>query len=87
MINAPIIWRSLTSLLTALAWLYWLCNTGEEITMRFKGVGDLIYEGPWQHLPFAKQKYLQRMLIVAQKPVFLRGIGKLVCSRGAFTVV
>lgn len=72
----------------ALAWLYLFCNIGDEITTRFRNVGDTLYRGPWHKLPLNLRRNIPEMiLMIAQKPIHIQGFGNLRCTRETYKSV
>lgn len=79
--------RSLSTLIIALFYLFVLCDTGEELTNRFQSIGDSIYNCSWNTFPNEFQKCVPTMLAVAQKPIYLQGMGRFCCTRRTFKLV
>lgn len=78
-----VVGRSITTIFTALFWFFLLCDTGEELTSQFQSISYLIYDSPWYDFPLNLQKYYPMMLAIAQKPIYLQGIGNR-CTRKTF---
>lgn len=79
--------RSLNNLVLTLVWLYLMCNAGEEVTNHFLEISNLIYKCPWDELPIKLQRYIPHMIAVAQRPVYIEGMGNLRCTRETFKMV
>lgn len=85
--NLSVIGRSMSTLVITLIWLYLLCNAGEEVTNRFLEISDSIYECPWNNLPHKLRKYIPRIIAVAQRPVYMQGMGNIRCTRETYKTV
>lgn len=81
--------RVLQSLITFAIWtflFYFFCNSGDEVSSRFMGISDAIYDCPWHAMPVKLRKCLQIMMCISQKPITLQGTNTL-RNRKQFTKV
>lgn len=78
---------ALTILIAVMSWLFSFCTFGNSLTVRFSQLDCIIFEGPWYLLPIDMQKKLPFVMMVAQKPVYMKGFAKFQCTREVFARV
>lgn len=66
---------------SVMAWLFSFCTFGNSWTVRFCQLDGMIFEGPWYLLPIDMQKKLPLMIMVAQKPVYMKRFAEFQCTR------
>lgn len=64
-----------------------ICNLGEMVTSAFLELDETVYAILWYNLPVELQKYLVPMLLSTQRPVIMKGVFALDCSRDTFKQV
>ena len=70
------------------AFIFLLCNFGENVTSQFTAIDNAISEFDWNFFPHDVQRFLPTIMISTQKPVIFQGIfGNVVCTRAAFKTV
>lgn len=82
-----IILSALSILLAWFPFFYWICNFGENLTTTFANLNDSIYAISWHLYPPKLQKYMQLIVLMAQKPVHAKGVAGMKCSRDTFKSV
>lgn len=85
--NAVIIVRSNAVIAIVMTACFFLCNFGEDTSNRFIALSDSIYMKSWQYCPLDEQKLFPFMIMIGQKPVYMKGFAKLTCSRETFKKV
>lgn len=74
-------------LISLLFWLYLFSYFGDEVTRRYAGIGDIIFQCDWFLFSREMQKMLPMILMIAKKPVYMRGFANIYCTREAFKQV
>lgn len=64
-----------------------ICNMGEMVTSSFLELDETVYGLVWYHLPVELQRYVPIMLMSIQRPVIMKGVFALDCSRDTFKQV
>lgn len=67
--------------------MFYICETGQDVSDRSNKFGDEIYKCDWYLLPHKLQRMLIIILINAQEPVYIRGFGNVECTRESFKQV
>lgn len=70
--------------ISLLLYLLIFCNFGDNVTTEFDHINETIYYFDWQSLPLELKKYLPLMMLLAQKPIYMRGLGRVQCTREMF---
>lgn len=68
-------------------WLFIFCNIGDEVTRTFLNINEVIYDCDWHNIPLRYKKYLPSILLIAQKPVYIEGMGSVRATRETFKTV
>lgn len=76
--------RSFAVIAIVMTACFFLCNFGEDVSNRFITLSDLIYEKSWYLCTLQEQKLFTFMIMLAQKPVYMKGFANLHCSRETF---
>lgn len=63
------------------------CHFGGNLTKRFEDVGNAVYELNWYDLPVDMQKDLLKVIMISQKPIYMRGFGDTCTTHSAFAEV
>lgn len=85
--NWPLLERYLLFMFANFGWLYIMCDVGDDVTTCFGHISDAIYDCPWHKLPVNLRKYFPSMILIAQKPIYIQGMGNIRCTRETFKVV
>lgn len=62
---------------------YFFCDSGDEVSRRFEGISDAIYDCSWYEMPIKMRKSLLIMMCISQKPITIQGSNTL-CNRRQF---
>lgn len=73
--------------LGAFFFIYLACEFGEQVRNAYDGIECEMSQLGWYRLPMEVQKILPTVMVFAQEPVVLRGLGSVVCSREVFQKV
>lgn len=68
-------------------WASLLCNVGDDVTNGFLQISEEIYDFDWHLLPLNQQKYIPTIIAIAQRPVYIQGLGNVRCTRETFKSV
>lgn len=79
--------RATFSLVSIIFWIFFVFNMGDTITSRFERVSNSVYSCRWVDFPPKSRKYVNTMLVVAQKPIYIQGFGNVRCTRETFKSV
>lgn len=82
-----IILKALSLVLGWLPFFYWTCNSGEHVATSFSKMDDSIYNISWHLYPSSLQKYFILIIMMAHRPVYIRGYAWITCSRETFKLV
>lgn len=63
------------------------CNFGELVTSAFEELDVPLYNLSWHLIPIEQQRYFILILNAIQKPVVIKGLFSLDCSRVTFKMV
>lgn len=58
-----------------------LCFLGNEVTLKYAEISDVICNCSWYKFPLSTQKLLPMFLIAAQKPIYIKGYMNVKCTR------
>lgn len=64
--------------------IFYLCDFGESVSGRYASISENIYQSNWYLFPFDVQRLLPIIMISAQQPIILRGLGNVLYTREAF---
>lgn len=79
--------RTIFLIYRSVAQIYLFCDFGENVTSRFLSINDVIYECHWYSFPEEVQRILPIIMVSAQKPVYIKGFGNILCTRENFKKV
>lgn len=79
--------RATFSLVSIIFWIFFVFNMGDTITRRFERVSNSVYSCRSVDFPPKSRKYVNTMLVVAQKPIYIQGFGNVRCTRETFKSV
>lgn len=74
--NWPAFERYSVFIVISCVWLGILCNVGDETTTHFLKIADEMHACPWHDLPDKLKQYFSYMITMAQKPVYIQGMGQ-----------
>lgn len=80
-IGIPEVLRFFVCLSVMMIYLIELCFLGNEVTIKFAEVNDVICNCCWYKFPLNTQKLLPLTLRAAQKPVYIKGYMNVQCTR------
>lgn len=63
------------------------CNFGELVTSAFENLEVPFYNLSWHLIPIEQQRFVMLVLNAIQKPVVIKGLFALDCSRATFNKV
>lgn len=67
--------RSFIVLCSALGWIYIFCHFGNKVTSAYQELNESIYLCDWHLFPMEIRKYLPILIMIVQKPIYMRGFG------------
>lgn len=68
-------------------WLYMVCSFGDRVTNRFVEINDLMYSSVWYLYPIKLRKYPYMVILIANKPVYLKAYPSFYCTLETFKKV
>ena len=72
----------------SIAQIFLFCNFGENVTNRFSGINDTIYEcTSWYSFPKEVQRILPIVMVSAQQSLVIKAFGNISCTRQTFQKV
>lgn len=72
---------------TVILWLYCFCDFGNNVTQRFEDITAELYNIAWYNISLRLRKSWPFIIKVGQKPVFIRGVAGVHCTREIFMQV
>lgn len=67
--------------------IFLFCFFGEHLLNTFENLNESIFTVEWYRFPMESQKLLITMLVVAQRPISIRGFGSQACTHESFKEV
>lgn len=67
--------------------IFLYCEFGDRVTNEFEELNDAIDQLKWYDFPIEIQRMMPIIMILAQKPVEIRGYGNIACARHVFLKV
>lgn len=65
-------------------WVFFYCYFGDNVTTQFEHLHILIYQWNWITLPIEIQKLLPTVMLITGKPVYLKGVANIRCTKEVF---
>lgn len=67
--------------------MFLFCYFGDDVTRRYGDVLYSLFRAKWYYYPIEMQRNIVTIMIVAGKPVHVRGLGIVYCTRELFKQV
>lgn len=61
-------------------WTFLICYLGNRVTAAFENLSLSIYMSNWQSFPLEVKKCIPQMLLLSQRPVYMRGFNNFHCT-------